>query len=296
MLMLPLFLTFLIELLLFISVHGKLAFETEEVGKNDEKWRHQINLFMEPVTTIAFVQIVFSETDVSEKSPLIDRYCEGINENYTFLSFRVVTSKINCNTIMKYDASASVGLLLHLPGIESLRVVFESKCMIRKEFGAVLFVFDRDIEEFSFNDIEKLVRDFWYSCHRKIIRMGLLFKLETWVFNPFLLKGTILTDTDSFGGLIRIDDPKEFFGTLFQNLNGYPVKIERFPSVFAVSVSGNENAEVNSTKDFSYVGVDPEIEKAVQKASNYTGKFDKPLVSNLSTSFNGFNSIQVKEK
>lgn len=280
MLMLPLFLTFLIELLLFKSVHGELTFETEEVGKNDVKWRHQINLFMEPVTTIAIVQIVFSETDVNEKSPLIDRYCEGINEKYTFLSFRVVTSKINCITIMRYDASARVGLLLHLPGIESLRVVFESNCMIRKEFGAVLFVFDRDIEEFSFNDIEKLVRDFWYSCHRKIIRMGLMFK-ETWVFNPFLLKGTNLTDTDSFGGLIKIDDPKEFFGTLFQNFNRYPVKVERFPSVFAVS-----------TKDFSYVGVDPEIEKALQKASNYTGQLDKPLVSNLSTSFN---SIQVRQ-
>lgn len=274
MLSLTLFFTFLIELLIFKSVDGGLAFTAEEVYKNDEKWRHQINLFMEPVTIIAFVQFVKSETVASEESPLIDRYYEGINENHTFLSFRVVASKINCISIMRYDASSRVGLLLHLPGIESLRVVFESNCIVRKEFGAVLFVFDRDIEEFSFNDIEKLVRDFWYSCLRKIIRMGLMFEEQIWVFNPFLLKGTNLADTDSFGGLIEVDDPKEFFGTLFHNFNGYPVKIERFPSVFAVSVTGNENADENSKSDFSYVGVDPEIEKAVQKASNYTGEFE----------------------
>lgn len=275
MLSLRFFLTFLIELLIFKCAHGGLAFEMDKVGKNDEKWRHQIDVFMEPVTTIAFVQFVKSETQMNEKSPLIDRFCEGINENYTFLSFRVVASKINCIAIMRYEASANVGLLLHLPGIESLRVVFESKCMVRKEFGAVLFVFDRDIKELSFNIIEGMVRDFWYSCSKKIFRMGLIFKEETWVFNPFLLKGTNLTSTDSFGGLVLVENPREFFDSLFHNLNGYPIKIERFPSVFAVSVNEIENTEEHSRKDFSYVGVDPEIEKAVQRASNYTGEFKK---------------------
>lgn len=230
--------------------------------------RDQIFRFLINVNTITIVRFINFIGEHNDTLPLLFRLRSRDVANHTFITIRLFTSRINCVIAQRVQPLSNLGLVLHLGDLDMLRTVFEANCLIRSGYGGVLLVFREHIGQYSFDELETIMKAFWQRYGKRIARMGFIISTDIWVYHPFIVRGENLSDPNSFGGLLKIVDPNAHFETMLYNLNGFPVKVEQFPSVGSMeTVPLNENI----TGHFSYVGVDPEIERALQSHVNYTG-------------------------
>lgn len=227
----------------------------------------QINRFMQTVNTIVFIRFWDFFGDFNVSKPFI--YRRTYFPNHTFMTFRLLTSQINCMIANRFKPLVDIGVVLYLKDLGTLQSVIESNCIIRSGFGGVLLLLEDDISNYKLHDIEEDLHEFWQSYGKKIKRMGFLFNIDMWVYHPFILRLDKSKNQTNYGGLIQINDSKLHFDTFLNNLNGYPVKVERFPSVYAIEKKTVD--KVTGEKQVTYVGLDPEIERALQKYTNYTG-------------------------
>lgn len=255
-----------------IFAYGDLKFfefENITVFHNAQEQSDQILRFLVNVNTITFVRFINFIGEHNDTLPLIFRMKKRYIADHTFITIRLFTSRINCVIAQRVKPLPNLGLVLHLGDLDMLRTAFEANCLIRSGFGGVLLVFREHIGEYSFNELEMIMKEFWQLYGKRIARIGFIFCVEIWVYHPFIVRGENLSDPNSFGGLLKIDDPTAHFETMLYNLNGFPVKVEQFPSVGSMEIYSPMN---RSNRDrLSYVGVDPEIERALQSHVNYTG-------------------------
>lgn len=221
---------------------------------------------MHAVNSIVFVRFINFIGEYNDTLPWLFRRRIKYMYEHTFIGMRLITTRINCIIAQRVSPMPNYGLVLHVSDIETLRIVFDSNCVVRSGYGGVLFVFQNNIHSYGFDELEAIMKSYWLRYGKKISRMGFIFSLDIWVYHPFIVRGTNLSNPENFGALIKIDDPNKYYETMLNDLHGFPINLEQFPSVGSIEVASNGSTRM------PFLGVDPEIERALQKYANYTGK------------------------
>lgn len=228
--------------------------------------RIEIFRFMRDVNSVVYVSFVDNIGSYNATRPFI-LTTRRIRQKYehTFVGLLLTTSDIDCKIAQRVSPMPNYGLVLFVNDIETLRVVFNLNCVVRSGFGGVVFVFPKNIHSYGFNELEMIMKEYWQRYGKKISRLGFIFNLDIWVYHPFVVRGTNLSNPENFGALQQIVDPDEYFERTLNDLHGFPVIVEQFPSVTSLEFTSDDSNRAR------FLGVDPEIERTLQKYANYTG-------------------------